>query len=222
MSWSRCWKVCCVLLILTVVLAGCAPIVQEGGERQTRRDKTGKGAAIGAGAGALAALALGERELDEILVGAAIGAGVGAGVGTYMDRQEEKLAQIPGTSVERVDKDMLLVRFESDILFDVDSAVLDAASRASLEQAAAVFNEYDKTAIIVQGHTDSTGSEQHNLALSERRADAVMNYLVGLGVDSARMTAIGYGEAHPVADNGTASGRQLNRRVDLLLKAKAK
>jgi outer membrane protein OmpA-like peptidoglycan-associated protein len=222
MSWSRSWKFCCLLLVLAVVLAGCAPIVQEGGERSTRRDKTGKGAAIGAGAGALAALALGERELDEILVGAAIGAGVGAGVGTYMDRQEEKLAQIPGTSVERVDQDLLLVRFESDILFDVDSAVLDAASRTSIEQAATVFNEYDKTAIIVQGHTDSTGSEEHNEALSERRAKAVLNYLVGLGVDSARMVAVGYGEAHPVADNGTASGRQLNRRVDLLLKAKAK
>ena len=82
--------------------------------------------------------------------------------------------------------------------------------------------EYDKTAIISQGHTDSTGSEEHNQGLSERRAQSVVNYLVGVGVDASRITALGYGENHPVADNDTTEGRSLNRRVDLLLKAKVK
>lgn len=206
------------LCVASFVLADCA-----GTERQPRttpRDKTKKGAAIGAAAGAVLGALVGERELDEVLAGAAIGAGVGAGVGAYMDRQEEKLARIPGTTVERVDDQTLLVHFESDVLFAVDSTVLGAESRSSLDQAAHVFLEYPKTAILSQGHTDSTGSESHNQDLSERRAGAVSNYLVGRGVDGSRITALGYGEGHPVATNDTTEGRRQNRRVDLLLRAK--
>jgi outer membrane protein OmpA-like peptidoglycan-associated protein len=208
------------VLCLAGAIAACAA-KQQPADRTTSRDKTKKGAAIGAASGAVLGAILGEGDLDKILAGAAIGAGVGAGVGAYMDRQEEKLARIPGTTVERVGEDMLLVHFDSDVLFAVDSAVLDPDSRRSLEQAAAVFIEFPKTAIISQGHTDSTGSEEHNLALSERRAKAVMNYLIGRGVDAGRITAVGYGEGNPVADNGSEAGRQQNRRVDLLLKAKA-
>ena len=105
---------------LILSLAGCAAMDRQH-ERMTKRDKTKKGAAIGAGAGAVLGAVLGEGELDEILAGAAIGAGIGAGIGSYMDKQEEKLAQIPGTTVERLDDDMLLVHFESDVLFAVDS-----------------------------------------------------------------------------------------------------
>jgi outer membrane protein OmpA-like peptidoglycan-associated protein len=187
----------------------------------TKRDNTAKGAGIGAAAGAVLGAVLGEGEADEILAGAAIGAGIGAGIGAYMDHQEEKLARIPGTRVERVGKDMLLVDFDSDVLFAVDSAVLGAGARESLNEVGSVLVDYPKTAVIVQGHTDSTGSEMHNQSLSERRAAAVMNYLIGRGVDAARMNAVGYGESEPVASNTTASGRQLNRRVNILLKAKA-
>jgi len=210
-------------VIAAALAGGCThkdPASQQ--TRTTQRDKTKKGAAIGAAAGAVLGAVLGEGELDEVLMGAAIGGGIGAGVGAYMDKQEEELARIPGTSVERVGEDMLLVHFESDILFDVDSATLRPASRSALDQAAEVFVEYPKTAILAQGHTDSTGSEQHNQDLSERRAKAVSNYLVGRGVDPARITSLGYGEGHPVASNETASGRQRNRRVDLLLKGKAR
>ncbi len=211
------------MVMALVVMAGCESIMREpGSTRVTKRDKTKKGAAIGAGAGAVLGAILGEGDLDDILKGAALGAGVGAGVGTYMDRQEEKLAQIPGTTVERLDEDMLLVHFESDILFEVNSAELNSRSRSSLDQAAEVFLEYPKTAIIAQGHTDSTGSEDYNQTLSEKRARSVLSYLVDRGVDGARMEAQGYGEAYPIADNGTAEGRQKNRRVDLLIKAKAR
>lgn len=210
------------VIVLLALLSGCAYFQQERGERTTSRDKTKKGAAIGAASGAVLGAVLGEGELDEILAGAAIGAGIGAGVGAYMDKQEEKLARIPGTTVERVGENMLLVHFESDVLFDIDSAVLSNASRSAIDEAAAVFIEYPKTAIIAQGHTDSTGSDAHNQQLSERRADSVRSYLVAQGVDSSRITSEGYGEAYPVATNDTAEGRTLNRRVDLLLKAKAK
>ena len=191
-------------------------------ERATTRDKTAKGAGIGAAAGAVLGAVLGEGKADKILAGAAIGAGIGTGVGAYMDRQEEKLGHIPGTTVERVSEDLLLVHFQSDVLFDIDSAVVKPAARGALDEASQVFIEYPKTAIVVQGHTDSTGTEAHNQELSERRAGSVVGYLTGRGIDSGRMVPVGYGEGQPVASNDTASGRAHNRRVDLLLKAKAR
>ncbi len=208
------------LAVASLVL-GCSFIRQERQPYTTKRDKTRKGASIGAAAGAAAAILKGEREADEILAGAAVGAAVGAGTGFYLDRQEEKLARIPGTSIERVSKKVLLVRFDSAVLFRVDSAIIEPPGRDALDQTVEVLQEFPKTAVVVQGHTDSTGSEEYNQRLSERRAGAVRNHLVGQGVAAHRMAAIGYGEAYPVAENATALGRHQNRRVELLLKAKA-
>lgn len=192
------------------------------GPYTTSRDKTAKGAGIGAAVGAVAAIVDGKREADDILARAAIGAALGAGVGAYMDAQEEKIARIPGTTVERVDESTVLVNFDSDVLFDVDSANLDTRAKATLQDFAAVLLEYPKTAVVVQGHTDSTGSEEYNQRLSERRAASVRSHLTLSGVDDARMTSIGYGETMPVADNDTESGRARNRRVDVMLRAKAR
>jgi outer membrane protein OmpA-like peptidoglycan-associated protein len=207
-------------LVVLPLFSACAS-VRARDPYETKRDKTAKGAGIGAAAGAVGAVLAGQREADEILAGAAIGAVVGGGVGAYMDHQEEKLARIPGTTVERVSRDTLLVHFDSDILFDVDSAALRSTSQGTVREVASVLAEYPKTAVVVQGHTDSTGSEQHNQALSERRARSVETFLIGRGVDPARITAVGYGESMPVASNTSDSGRQQNRRVDILLKAKA-
>jgi outer membrane protein OmpA-like peptidoglycan-associated protein len=206
-------------LVLTLT-AGCATY-GSAQPRTTRRDKTAKGAGIGAAAGAAGAILAGKREADEILAGAAIGAAAGAGVGAYMDRQEERLARIPGTSVERVGDGVLLVKFDSDVLFDVDSAVVKPGERATVDEVGEVLVDYPKTAVVVQGHTDSTGSEEHNQDLSERRAEAIANRLIGDGVDQDRIAAIGYGEGYPVADNDSTRGRQRNRRVEILLKARA-
>lgn len=206
------------LALAGLLTAACASVTAP---YETRRDKTAKGAGIGAAAGAVGAVLAGEREADEILAGAAIGAAVGAGVGAYMDAQEERFARIPGTTVERVSEDVLLVHFNSNLLFDVDSSNVRPDGRAVLEDVAGVLMEYPKTAVVIQGHTDSTGSEQHNLDLSRRRAEAAERYLVGRGVTPSRMTAIGYGESYPVAGDSNESGRQQNRRVDILLKAKA-
>ncbi len=201
---------------------GCSLIRQEREPYTTKRDKTRKDASIGAAAGAVAAILKGEREADEILAGAAIGAAVGAGTGFYLDRQEEKLARIPGTHVERISDNVLLVRFDSAVLFRTDSAVIRTEGQRVLDQAAGVLLEYPKTAVVVQGHTDSTGTEEHNLGLSERRAQAAREFLEGKGVGATRMSALGYGEGYPVAGNDSAWGRQQNRRVELLLKAKAR
>jgi outer membrane protein OmpA-like peptidoglycan-associated protein len=209
-------------LALVVSLSGCAALM--GGEDgyTTERDKTKKGAAYGAAGGAVLGAILGEGDVEDILKGAAIGAGVGAGVGAYMDAQQEKLANIPGTTVERVGEDMLLVRFESDVLFSVNSATLSSQSRSALNEAAAVMVDFPKTAVVSQGHTDSSGSEEYNQTLSERRSQSVANYLIAHGLDDARIVSLGYGEGHPIATNDNANGRSLNRRVDLLLKAKAR
>lgn len=202
------------------LLASCAAW-QARDPYETRRDKTVKGAGIGAAAGAVGAILKGEREADEILAGAAIGAVVGGGIGAYMDHQEEKLARIPGTTVERVSEDVILVHFDSDVLFDVDSASLGGGAQGTLSQVAQVLHDYPKTAVVVHGHTDATGSEAHNQALSERRASSVESFLISRGVSSSRMSAVGSGESLPVASNDTEYGRQQNRRVEILLKARA-
>lgn len=145
---------------------------------------------------------------------------VGAAVGTYMDRQQERLAHIPGAAVRRMREDTLLVRLDADTLFDADSAALVPRGRDTLDQVADVINDYWKTAVVVQGHGDGTGSAESCQALSERRAHAVEKHLVNRGVDPERVNAIGFGAAAPVAGNDTESGRQKNRRVDLLLKAR--
>jgi len=211
-------------LLMLVLLVGCASSGAPRREREpyvTKRDRTWKGGAIGAAAGAAGAVLAGKREADEILAGAAIGAVIGGGVGAYMDAQQEKIARIPGTEVERVDEDTLLVHFENDVLFEVDSSRVDSDGRMTLEDLAGVLEDYDKTAVVVQGHTDSTGSEEYNLELSERRAEAVRRYLSTLGVDPGRLATMGFGEESPVASNDSESGRRQNRRVDILLRAKA-
>ena len=79
------------------------------------------------------------------------------------------------------------------------------------------MQEFDKTIIVVAGHTDSRGSDDYNQALSERRAGSVARYLLSRDVVEARIEAVGFGEDTPIADNGTAEGRSLNRRVELSL-----
>lgn len=204
-----------MIALMLASLAACQPTY-------TQRDKTGKGAGIGAAGGAVIGAIVGKGDADKILIGAALGAGLGAGVGAYMDRQEERLAQIPGTQVERVGRDMLLVHFDSDILFATDSASLDSRAQTALHDFSGVLAEFAKTAVVIQGHTDTSGSEAHNQALSERRATMVQSWLIGRGIDPARMTAIGYGESVPIASNETSYGRSANRRVSVLLKAKAR
>ena len=205
-----------IVLATLLTVSGCATTPSDDPYAKTKR-----GAAIGAAVGAAAGFFVGDGELDEILGTAAVGAGLGAGVGLYMDKQEQALEEIDDVDVERLDDETLRVSFDSDILFGVDSSVLSAQSMSSLDDFAEVMREFPKTAILIQGYTDSSGSEQHNMQLSERRARAVHNHLALREVEPDRMAAIGYGEGYPVADNASPEGRAQNRRVSILVKGKA-
>jgi outer membrane protein OmpA-like peptidoglycan-associated protein len=190
-------------------------------EAQRKRDRMWKGTGIGVAVGAAGAYLKGKREADEILAGAAIGGVLDCTIGVYMDRQQERLVHIRGASVERTGDDTLLVHFDSDVLFGSGSVALDRDGRSILDQVAEVINDYRKTAVVVQVHTDAEGSKESNQVLSERQARSVETYLASRGVDATRMTSIGFGESAPVASNDTSGGRQRNRRVDVLLKVKS-
>ncbi len=181
-------------------------------------------AAIGGVGGALGGYLLGDliggrRDRTEKIVGAGIGAVAGAGVGYYMDEQERKLRQqTAGTGVNVIrDGDNLVLDMPSGITFAVDSSTVQPAFQTTLNQVAQTLTQYEKTYVDVLGHTDSTGSDTYNQALSERRASSVANYLSSRGVQQARLATRGYGESQPKASNVDESGRAENRRVEIRL-----
>jgi len=184
--------------------------------------KKEKGAAAGAGAGAviggLIGKATGNTAVGAIL-GAAIGGVAGAYIGDYMDKQAAEIEKdIEGAKVERVGEG-IKITFDSGILFDVDRATLKPPIEAELVDLAMILNKYDDTNILLEGHTDSTGSEEHNLDLSRKRAQSVSNFLAVQEVSPTRFTIMGYGEVQPIAENATVEGRALNRRVEIAIYA---
>ena len=179
-------------------------------------------AAIGGIGGALGGYLLGDlvggrRDRTEKILGAGIGAVAGAGIGAYMDAQERKLReQTAGTGVDVIrDGDNLLLRMPSGITFAYNKADVQPQFQPTLNEVASVLAQYPKTYIDVLGHTDSDGSDAYNQTLSERRAQSVADYLVGKGVQSARLATRGYGESQPIASNATEEGKAANRRVEI-------
>lgn len=104
-----------------------------------------------------------------------------------------------------------------DVLFDTNRAELKAGGMRNMEKLVVFLKDNPQRKAVIEGFTDSSGSDSHNQALSERRADSVMNGLISMGIGSERLSARGYGEAYPVAGNDSASGRQMNRRVEIIL-----
>lgn len=191
------------------------------------RNRTEQGALVGTGVGAATGAVLGQaigRNTESTLIGAAAGAlvgGVAGGmIGSYMDRQEQEMRQaLAATEAANIQRtqDVLAVTFKSDVLFDFDSSTLKPGAYSELDRVAQVLNRYPETRITVEGHTDAIGSLQYNQQLSERRALSVKEALVSRGVHSARISTIGYGETRPIASNDSEAGRQLNRRVTILI-----
>ncbi|RPH49086.1 MAG: glycine zipper 2TM domain-containing protein [Lysobacterales bacterium] len=214
---NRSIKSAVVAAVAMGVMAGCTTVNPYSGEQQT--SKAAKGAGIGAAAGAVVGLLTKGDKLENALIGAGVGALAGGGVGYYMDVQEAKLRQQlagTGVSVTRMG-DNITLNMPSSITFGLNSADLNAQFYNALDGVSMVLKEYDKTVVEVAGHTDSSGSDQYNLGLSERRAQAVSSYLSSHGVKSQRLLPIGAGETHPVASNDTEQGRASNRRVELTI-----
>lgn len=183
---------------------------------------TAGGAAIGAGLGALAGMAVGgskNAQRNAVLIGAGVGALTGGAIGSYMDQQEAELrGQLRGTGVgvTRVG-DQIVLNMPSNITFNTDQYMIMPGFYPTLNSVALVLQKYNRTLVDIYGHTDSTGSAAHNLQLSERRAMSVANYLAGQGVDARRFAVTGFGDTRPVATNSTPEGRALNRRVEIQL-----
>jgi outer membrane protein OmpA-like peptidoglycan-associated protein len=205
---------------IAAILGGCETLDPYTGESET--SQATKGALIGAAAGVVAGLMSGDDAVERrqhALIGAGVGALAGGAVGNYMDRQEAELrAELQGTgvSVSRMG-DNITLNMPGNVTFDTDSAALRPQFFGVLKSVGKVLTEYDKTVVEVAGHTDSTGSDSHNLALSQRRANTVGEYLYTQDIMDQRIMTVGMGEHHPVADNSTPEGRQLNRRVEITL-----
>jgi len=199
-----------------VFLAGCTTDPYTG---QQKVSNTAGGAALGALAGAGIGLLAGGNDRRNALIGAGIGALAGGAIGSYMDQQEAELRgylQGTGVSVTR-NGDQIVLNMPSNITFATDQDQVMPAFHQTLNAVALVLNKYNRTFVDVNGHTDSTGSMQHNMALSQRRAMSVGNYLVSQNVDGRRLAINGFGPNQPVSTNATPDGRALNRRVEIYL-----
>ena len=178
--------------------------------------------AVGIGVGALGGYLLGDviggdHDRNAKVIGVGIGALAGGVVGNYMDQQEAELRrQTAGTGVDVYRQgDELVLRMPSGITFQVDHSDIQPQFQSTLDQVGQTLASYNQTYIDVLGHTDSTGSDAYNQALSERRAQSVADYLAGRGVARARIGTRGYGEGQPIASNDTDTGRAENRRVEI-------
>lgn len=205
----------CVLV--AAMAAGCAHMDNA---------STGQRTAVGAGAGAAVGAGLGALIGDSSRA-AAIGAGVGAVAGGIVgynwqgvknDMQQSGAASL-GVDVTEMPDGSLKVNIPSNVSFDTGKYDLKPALLPVLDSVARAMVQHPELRAVSFGHTDSTGSMQVNQTLSENRARAVTNYLVSQGVPSVNLTSYGRGPSEPVADNSTAQGRAMNRRVELYLYA---
>ncbi|MCW5724654.1 MAG: OmpA family protein [Maricaulaceae bacterium] len=181
---------------------------------------TGRGALIGAAAGAALGTLAGGDDRRNALIGAGIGALAGAGIGNYMDRQERAMREATrgsGVGVRREGNDLRLI-MPGDVTFAVNSAEIEPRFYRALNDVAHVLNEYPASYVDVIGHTDSTGAREYNQRLSERRALSVANYLIAQGVMRERLYVVGMGPDSPIASNATADGRAQNRRVEMVVR----
>jgi outer membrane protein OmpA-like peptidoglycan-associated protein len=206
------------LLFATVMLVGC--------DATRNASNKQKGTVIGATGGAVVGGVIGNNTGDGntalgAIIGGVVGGAAGAYIGDRMDKQAQRIEEeIPGAEVERVGEGINVTFDEtSGVYFATDRYAIEGQSREALMSLANIFKEYPNTNILVEGHTDSTGSDAYNLTLSKNRAQAVTTFLVNQGISSGRIDTKWYGEAQPKYDNSTVEGRAKNRRVELAIVA---
>jgi len=187
-------------------------------------NKAEKGAIIGAGAGGAAGAVIGKATGSTVrgaIIGAAVGGAAGAIIGHQMDKQAQELAyDLPGATVQRIGEG-ITVTFPDGLLFGFDSDQINSVAGDNLRRFAASLQKYQNTRTLIVGYTDSQGSADYNMDLSNRRALSAANFITGEGVDRSRISTAGRGEGEPIATNGSDAGRQLNRRVEVAIYADA-
>lgn len=209
---------------IVLMIAGCATTPDDPNR------KTKQGAAAGAVLGAITGAIVGHQQdrsggaLKGALIGGAAGGALGAGVGHYMDKQQAEFEQQLATErqahqveVERLKNENLKITMSSEVSFDFNSAAIKPAFNRTLDKVADILKRYNRTTIQVIGHTDNIGSDAYNQELSEKRARSVAWYLQDQGLAPRRVGTEGRGESQPRATNSTEAGRQLNRRVEMLI-----
>lgn len=199
-----------------------------------KMSKQDKGVLIGAAAGAAAGAVIGNNTkastAGAVIIGAAIGGIAGGLIGAKMDRQAEKIkTEIPGAKVERIGEGIDVTFDENNpdgskagVYFATNKFDITANSKLALEKLVKIFAEYPETNILIEGHTDNVGTNTYNLGLSQKRADAVGNYLKNAGVASNRLLIKWYGESQPKVENNSDANRATNRRVQFVITANEK
>lgn len=220
MTSPRALRITAVATLMAFALSACYTYDPYTGEKEV--SKTTKGAAAGAAAGAVIGVIAGndsKQRKKKALVLAGVGALAGGAAGNYMDRQEAKLRQqLQGTGVSVTrNGDEIVLNMPGNVTFATNSADVNASFYPVLSSVATVLKEFDKTVVVVSGHTDSTGSDQLNMDLSQRRAGSVSGYLTAQGVNGERFITQGFGKTQPIASNDTPEGRAQNRRVEIVL-----
>ena len=209
-------------LVGSVLFLASGCVTPESAANSKPGDNTTAGTVMGGLIGAIAGMEMssdGDRNKGAI-IGAIVGAGAGNMIGRNLDRQATDLRQDLNTDQVGITNtgSELIVTMPQDILFALDSASVRSGLRRDLRVVANNLRVYPNSTIKILGHTDNTGSASYNEALSQRRADAVVNILIDNGVQPVRLQALGRGEDDPIENNLTAEGRAQNRRVEIIIR----
>ncbi len=220
----------------TFLLAAGIAVFTTGCDSTRRMSKQDKGVGIGAGAGAVIGGIIGNNVGNKnntalgAIIGAAVGGVAGGIIGNKMDRQAEKIkTEIPGAKVERVGEGIRVTFDEANpdgskagVYFATNKYDINSNSKLALDKLVTIFNEYPETNLLIEGHTDDVGKDDYNLGLSQRRAEAVANYLRATSIKSDRLITKWYGETQPLSTETDAASRALNRRVEFVITANEK
>ncbi len=211
-------------------------VVSSGCDSTKKMSKQNKGVAIGAVGGAVIGGIIGNNVGKKgntalgAIIGATIGGVAGGIIGNKMDRQAEEIKnEIPGAKVQRVEEGINVTFDENNpdgskagVYFATNKFDINANSKLALDKMVTIFSKYPETNILIEGHTDDVGTDAYNLGLSQKRAQAVADYLKNAGVSASRITTKWYGESQPKAENNSDANRALNRRVEFAITANEK
>lgn len=206
------FKIIIALFISTILFSGC------------QASNAVKGGAIGAAAGGVLGGVIAGKDNTAVgaIIGATVGGTAGALIGRRMDKQAEELRNdLQGAKVERVGEG-IKITFDSGLMFATNQSTLNVDTKENLKNLSTTLQKYEDTNVLIEGHTDNTGTDEYNLELSKKRASSVQDYLVSLGLNYQRLEIAGYGESQPITENDSAAGRQTNRRVEVAIYANDK